>query len=112
MQNTLTTDDLEWYFFSKNIKYLAVRFDRNPPADWISTTKANGARNSIIIDGVAWHQFHTWKKALDFTTEFQGLITPDGVLEVFSLDLPSDATFPDLVEAVYNLRAYDGAPPA
>ena len=103
MQNTLEIGNVESYFYTKNVKYLAVEFDEEPPENWEITAYSYGAWNSTVIDGVAWHQFQTWKKALDFTLKFQGLFTPYGVLEVFALDLPSDTTFDELVEVVQGL---------
>jgi len=68
-----------------------------------------GVRNSEVIDGTAWHHFSNKKQVFALTSNFQGLITPFGLLEIYTLDLPSDITFAEVTDAISNLTIYDEA---
>jgi len=107
MENTLQTDNLEDYACLKNIKFIAVQFENGLPEDWIATANLYGVRNSEIIDGTAWHHFSNKKQVFALTSNFQGLITPFGRLEIYTLDLPSDITFAEVTDAVSDLMIYD-----
>ena len=112
MEDNPAIDYLEQYFRTKNITFLAIKFEQPPPENWLLMSYTPGTQNSAVIDGTAWHQFSSWQEAFSFSINYQGLSTPFGIIEVFTLDLPADTTFLELVEAVYDLKPYDGAPPA